>query len=316
LDGCESDANPEPEHDSVIERLVHELVVSGDTGRSWAEEMDIEMGLEPQSEYMTATYSPIPAPPSPAPWHPQPPTSDYVPPQTHYQPLRTWYYPIHVQRTPRRPHSRPHTRPPPARRRPFENRTSHVTATRRDGLRTTRTVLSGQPRYVPPALRSNIKTSYRSQQPWSNHSNNWRDPPPHKDLSARNPNRSDSPNWRAPSPNRPATFRNPSPLPQSPPTPPISPPCPTPLMPPKNHTESRLTFELISLMKTTSEALQNIVRITERLIRQVNTERRLAHKLQRTPWSSHEDVHCVLSPLHFLLGGGYLWQGHPRVRMY
>jgi hypothetical protein len=83
-----------------------------------------------------------------------------------------------------------------------------------------------------------------------------------------------------------------SPPPQSPPTPPISPLCPNiPPMPPQHHTESQLTSELVSLIKTTSEALQSIIRIAERLIHQVNAERRLAHKPQRSSWSLREDAH-------------------------
>src|ERR1700677_1773389 len=123
------------------------------------------------------------------------------------------------------------------------------------------------PRYIPPALQGNNGTSLESQLPKPRCSEGWRDPPPHKDPSARKPKRSDSPNWRAPSPNRPASFRSPSPLPQSPSTPPISPLHPDmPPMPLKNHTKSQLTCELVSLIKTTSEALQYIVRIAERLV--------------------------------------------------
>ena len=61
-------------------------------------------------------------------------------------------------------------------------------------------------------------------------------------------------------------------------------------MPPKNLTGSQLTSDLVSLIKTTSEALQNIVRIAERLMHQANAERRLAHKSQRMAWSSCEDA--------------------------
>jgi hypothetical protein len=310
--GFEDAALAGPDQD-MIEPLVCDLAVPGVSEIDWAAEMDSGMALGPQGEYLQTTYPP---PPSPAPWYPpHPPTSDYAPPRTHYAPPRTWYYPMHVQRTSRRPHSRPHSHPPPARRPRLENRTCHVTATRHDRFRaTTHAAHTGQPRYVPPALRNNIKTSYRSQYTQSNRSNNWRDSPPHKDPSARNLKRSDSPNWRAPSPNRPTTFRNPSPLPQSPPTPLISPPCPTPLMPPKNHAESRLTLELVSLIKTTSEALQKVVCIAERLIRQVNAERRLAHKPWRTPWSLHEDVHgnavCPQSPA-FPSGRGVPVAGPP-----
>ena len=119
----------------------------------------------------------------------------------------------------------------------------------------------------------------------------WRDPPPHKDPPARNPNRSDSPNWRAPSPNRPASFRSLSPPHQPPPTPHISPLCPDiPSMPPKNITGSQLTSDLVSLIKTTSEALQNIVHIAAQLVHQANAERRLARKSQWMARSSREDT--------------------------
>jgi hypothetical protein len=77
----------------------------------------------------------------------------------------------------------------------------------------------------------------------------------------------------------------------------------------KNHSESQLTSELISLIKTTSETLQNIVRIAERLLHQANAERRLAHKSRRMTWSLRVETQCALSPLCFLLGGGYLQQG-------
>ena len=130
-----------------------------------------------------------------------------------------------------------------------------------------------------------------AQPPQTRCSKWWRDLPPHKDLPAQNSIRSDSPDWRAPSPNRPASFRSPSPPPQSPPAPPTSPLCRNiPTMPQKIHTENQLTFELVSLVKTTSETLQHVVHIAERLIRQVNTERRLAHKPWRTPWSSRGDA--------------------------
>ena len=62
-------------------------------------------------------------------------------------------------------------------------------------------------------------------------------------------------------------------------------------MPPKNLTGSQLTSDLVSLIKTTSEALQNIVHIPERLIHQANAERRLAHKSQTMAWSSCGNAH-------------------------
>jgi hypothetical protein len=45
--------------------------------------------------------------------------------------------------------------------------------------------------------------------------------------------------------------------------------------PQQHHTESQVISELVSIVKTTSDALQNIVWIA---IRQVNAERQLAHK--------------------------------------
>jgi hypothetical protein len=111
-------------------------------------------------EYEGPDYSPAP---SPTPWYPPPPpTSDYAPPQTHYVPPRTRYRPPRTYYRPRRPQFHPCTYPPPRRHPRFENRTSHVTATRRVHA-TTRNEYIGPPRYVPPALRNNIKTSYRSQ---------------------------------------------------------------------------------------------------------------------------------------------------------
>jgi hypothetical protein len=99
--------------------------------------------------------------------------------------------------------------------------------------------------------------------------------------------------------------------------PPNSPPAsPNPLHPPEispipqqHHFESQLGSELISLIKATSEALRSIAQVAERLIRRVNTERRLAHKSQRTLGvrvRTRVETQCALSPLRFLLGGGYL----------
>ena len=62
-------------------------------------------------------------------------------------------------------------------------------------------------------------------------------------------------------------------------------------MPPQNITGSQLTFDLVSLIKTTSEALQNIVHIAAQLVHQANAERRLAHKSQQMAWSLREDTH-------------------------
>ena len=144
---------------------------------------------------------------------------------------------------------------------------------------------------MPPALEDDKGTSRRSSLPNPGHSEGWRDPPPHKDPSVRSPTRSDSLNWRAPSPNHPTSFRNPSPPPQSP-TPPTSPlqPSETVRVPPQHHTQSQLTSELIGIIKTTSEALQSIVRVAEKLIRQVNASRRLAHRPQKFGRSPREDA--------------------------
>ena len=47
---------------------------------------------------------------------------------------------------------------------------------------------------------------------------------------------------------------------------------------PKHHTESQVISELVSIVKTTLDALQSIIWIAERLICQVNAEYWLAHK--------------------------------------
>src|ERR1700689_3617021 len=89
------------------------------------------------------------------------------------------------------PHT-PRTPLPPKRRPRFENRMSHVTATRRTRFRTTtRVERDGSPRYVPPALQDDKRTSQRSSLPNPGHSEGWRDPPPHKDPSIHSPKRSD-----------------------------------------------------------------------------------------------------------------------------
>jgi len=168
--------------------------------------------------------------------------------------------------------------------------------------------------YVPPALRSDGETSYESQQCvlWSQ--NVRRDLPPHRDPPQSPLRRSDNSNWRAPSPNCPITFWSPPASPQLPASPANSPPAsPTHLFRPKippatpqHHLESKLGSELISLIKATSNALQGIALVAEKLIRRVNAERRLTHKSQRMTWSSHVETQCAFSPLCFFLGGGYL----------
>jgi len=258
----ELDPQTEPDRNDTIGQLAYELGVPREAHLDWAEETDRVLGYTVQGEYLQTNY-PAPAPSPPAPWYPpQPPTSDYPPPQTHYLPPHQQYSRQEPHYTPRRPRFHPRTHPHPKRRPRLENRTSHVTATRRARFRTTtRVERDGSPRYVPPALRDDKGTSRRSSLPNPGHSEGWRDPPPHKDPSVRSPTRSDSPNWRAPSPNRPISFKNPSPPPQSP-TPSTS-PLQTPetvRVPPRHHTQSQLTSELIGIIKTTSEALQSIVR--------------------------------------------------------
>ena len=314
FDGCEpgDDANTEPEREGAIEQLVREPVTSDDGMESWAEEME-NIGLI-QGEYTQPNYAPSSALPPPAPQHqPPPPITIYIPPRINYAPPPARHRPPRTHNTSRRPPLRPYTRPQRVRRPPRENRTGHVTATRREDFRaTTRAARIGPPLYVPPALRNDGETPYRSQQriPWPRDVR--RDPPPHRDPQQSPPRRSDSPNWRAPSPDRPAAFRSYSPPPQPPPTPPICPNIPS--MPPQNHTRSQLTSDLVSLIKTTSEALQGIVRIAERLIHQVNAERRLAHKPQRSSWSSREDTRgnaVCLQPPAFPSGRGVPVTGSP-----
>ena len=133
---------------------------------------------------------------------------------------------------------------------------------------------AGLPKYRPPALRDNRETPRHSfhHNPWPQ--NFRRDPPPHKDPPICSPRPLDSPNWCAPSPNRHASFRSPSPPPQSPPTSPRSSLCPDiPPRPQKCHNEPQFTSELISILKTASEALQNVIRIAEKLMWQVNVGR-------------------------------------------
>ena len=182
--------------------------------------------------------------------------------------------------------------PAPRRHPRLKTQRRHVTAKRpvRNRERT-RSNEDRPPRYVPPTLRGGYWTPWRSQLHQASISKDWRDPPPHKDLP-QSPRPSDSPDWRAPSPNCPASFRNPSPLPQSPPPSPISPPqtlkaLPTPQLHP---TKLQAVPELILIIKTASNTLQGIIRIAEKLIHQVNAERRLAHGSRRIGRSSREDT--------------------------
>jgi hypothetical protein len=68
--------------DNDIEPFAHEPVVSDERGRDWAEEMDEEVRLVLQGEYMHSSYSQQPAPPSPAPWSSFMPYAPTDPPPT------------------------------------------------------------------------------------------------------------------------------------------------------------------------------------------------------------------------------------------
>jgi hypothetical protein len=123
-------------------------------------------GIGIQGEYTHLTTQPH-QPASPAPQHqPPPPITIYVPPRINYAPPPTRHRPPRTHNTSRRPPLRPYTRPQRVRRPPRENRTGHVTATQRDGFRaTTRATRRAASVYVPPALRNDGETPYRSQQP-------------------------------------------------------------------------------------------------------------------------------------------------------
>jgi hypothetical protein len=43
-------ANKEPDQDIILKQLAHELIALGDASRSWAEEMENEIGLTLQGE--------------------------------------------------------------------------------------------------------------------------------------------------------------------------------------------------------------------------------------------------------------------------
>jgi hypothetical protein len=78
----------------AIEPLAYELIVPGERGRDWAEEMDNRVGLTTQGEYIHTSYSQQPTPPPPAPWYPpQPHTSRHTRQQTHHLPPYRWYNP-------------------------------------------------------------------------------------------------------------------------------------------------------------------------------------------------------------------------------
>ena len=290
----EGGASAEPDHDAMIEQLGRELFASGNPGVNWAEEMD-NMGLQGEYYYPPTTYSaPPPVPPSPTPWvPPPPPTPAYRPPKAQFPPHHGWYDPSRTQDRPRRAPYHPRTRPAPRRHPRLETRRRHVTVTRpvRNRERP-HSNEDGPPQYIPPALRGEDRTPRRSHLPKTHSSKHWRDSPLHKDLP-QSPRPSDSPDWRAPSPNRPTSFRSPSPPPpqSSPPSP--VPPTHTPKMlslPQSHHTEFQAIPELFLIIKTASSTLQSIIRIAEKLIHQVNAERRLAHKPQKVIWGLRVDA--------------------------
>jgi hypothetical protein len=141
-------------------------------------------------------------------------------------------------------------------------------------------------------------------------------PPPHIDTPNYNLKRSDSPNWREAHPERPISFRSPSPLPPKSPTP-SSTPTRTPKRPqtpPAQTPESQLSGELNTLIKNTAEALRAIIRVSEKLVRQVNAGRRLAHRSKQSTGSLCEDAHgnvvCSLPPT-FPSGRGVSVTGSP-----
>jgi hypothetical protein len=259
LDNGTASAEPEPDSIEWL-TLTQEFELMDQRRGDWAIEME-EMVLDPQGEYTRAMYSPPPDPPPPTSWYPpQPPTSDYTRPRAHYRPPHVRYRPPRTHYTSQRPPYHPCTRPAPRQHPRIETRERHVTATRRVQNRGPAGSNQTEPlQYVPPALQSNNRASWRSQLPNPHLSKNSRDPPPHKDPPAQNPKRSDSPDWGSPSPNHPISFRNPSP-PQSPPAPPASPLLTpeTPQTTQQYHLESQLGSELITLIKVTSEALRSI----------------------------------------------------------
>jgi hypothetical protein len=97
------------------------------------------------------------------------------------------------------------------------------------------------PHYVPSmaTFHNNIETSYKSKKLSFNHFNNWKDPSP-SPLSPCTPSVS------------PLHILEPHPVPQQ---------C---------YFDSWQSFELISIINTTTEALQSIVQFSERLVQQTN----------------------------------------------
>jgi hypothetical protein len=72
--------------------LAQELELLGLGCENWASEMEEEMVLELQGEYLQTTYPPQPDPPFPTSWYPpHPPTLDYTPLCIQYRPPYAWY---------------------------------------------------------------------------------------------------------------------------------------------------------------------------------------------------------------------------------
>ena len=206
-----------PNHDTMIKQLTCELFTSGSTSGNWAENMEMEIGLEPQGEYIAPNYSPTPVPPSPAPLHlPHAPTSLSVP-CAPYRPPYSWYDPpctcYMLQHPPFCPCPCLEHKWHPLMKTelimwPWHNVNGFV----QQHMSNT----PGHPRiYPPPSIATG--TPYRPQWhvPWSQ--DVCRDPPPHMDHV---PRPSDLPDWHVPNLNHPTTSWSPSPPSQSPPTPP------------------------------------------------------------------------------------------------
>lgn len=57
-----------------------------------------------------------------------------------------------------------------------------------------------------------------------------------------------------------------------------------------NHTEPQIITELVSIVKTASEALRNAIWVAKGLVRQVNAERWMARKPKWSGWSTRGDT--------------------------
>jgi hypothetical protein len=318
--------NTEPlEHEHPS--LWHELQAADE---EWAADHEGGPGVDEEvdtGEYLQGTYSTPPSPaaylppqPLPTPWYPtQPPTTSYRPRSNQFRPPQ--------------PHSRYYRDPPRAPRQRREYRPPCTPKTRRERYRPPRRTICdvygerGPPpppnrvdrhRYVPPTRHSRVQTPQRprestprprspaspTQSPFparnehpthpnrhrSTSPGSWRERPPHPHPPFRIQNRSDSPDWREARPDRPISFKTPS----SPPVDLSTTPVP-PLTPPKSIPDSRGISDLDSLVAQATSALRSITSIAQKLIRRVNAERRIAHKIQGRGFRVHEDVHGNVS---------------------